>query len=392
MSFKYADRLDMLPQYLFAELDKIKLEQIAKGNTIIDLGVGDPDLPTSDEVVDALKSAAIDPSNHIYPSYSGMDRFRDVAAEWFYKRFGVKLDYRKQMLSLIGSKEGIAHFPLAFVNPGDVVLYTEPGYPVYFASTIFAGGIPYGLPLTKENNFLPLLDSIPEPTLKKAKMLFINYPNNPTSATADEAFFTEVIRFAKKHNIIVAHDAAYSEIYFGEKTHSILENPGAMDVAIEFHSLSKTFSMTGWRIGFACGNEDLIAGLGKIKTNIDSGVFQAVQWAGIKALTLGDILTEPLRQTYKKRVRMITDVLSEAGLESFNANATFYIWTKLPNNINSMSFTMKLIKQAGVVVSPGIGFGKSGEGYFRISVTNKEDQIQKACKKIAKVVADLSNE
>jgi LL-diaminopimelate aminotransferase len=387
MPFKYADRLDMLPQYLFAELDKIKSEQIAKGNTIIDLGVGDPDLPTSDEVVDALKSAAIDPSNHIYPSYSGMDRFRDVAAEWFHKRFGIKLDYKKQVLSLIGSKEGIAHFPLAFVNPGDVVLYTEPGYPVYFASTIFAGGIPYGLPLTKENYFLPLLDSIPEPTLKKAKMLFINYPNNPTSATADEAFFKGVIRFAKKHNIIVAHDAAYSEIYFGEKTHSILEYPGAMDVAIEFHSLSKTFSMTGWRIGFACGNEDLIAGLGKIKTNIDSGVFQAVQWAGIKALTLGDILTESLRQTYKKRVRMVTEVLSEAGLEPFNANATFYIWTKLPNNIDSMSFTMKLIKQAGVVVSPGIGFGKSGEGYFRISVTNKEDQIQKACEKIAKALA-----
>ncbi len=391
MPFKYAQRLDMLPQYLFAELDKIKSEQIAKGNHIIDLGVGDPDIPTSGEIVEAMKSAAMDPSNHTYPSYSGMDKFRDVAAEWFYKRFGVKLDYKKQVLSLIGSKEGIAHFPLAFVNPGDVVLYTEPGYPVYFASTIFAGGIPYELPLTSDNKFMPSLDSIPEPTLRKAKMLFINYPNNPTSAIADGLFFEKVINFAKKHNIIIAHDAAYSEIYFGKKTHSILEYPGAMDVAIEFHSLSKTFSMTGWRIGFACGNEELIAGLGKIKTNIDSGVFQAVQWAGIKALTLGDILTEPLRQIYKKRVSMVTEALSAAGLEPFNGNSTFYIWTKIPGTMDSMSFTMKLIQQAGIVVSPGIGFGKSGEGYFRISVTNKDELIQKACEKIAKVAADLSN-
>ncbi len=387
MPFKYAERLQMLPQYLFAELDRIKSEQIALGNTIIDLGVGDPDLPTSGEVVDALKSAAIDPLNHIYPSYSGMDKFREVAAEWFHKRFGVTLDYKRQVLSLIGSKEGIAHFPLAFVNPGDVVLYTEPGYPVYFASTIFAGGTPYALPLTRKNNFMPSLESIPAQVLEKAKMLFINYPNNPTSATADGAFFKKVIAFAKKHNIIIAHDAAYSEIYFGEKTRSIVDYPGAMDVAIEFHSLSKTFSMTGWRIGFACGNEELIAGLGKIKTNIDSGVFQAVQWAGIKALTRGDALTEPLRKIYEKRVRMVTSALTAAGLEPFNANATFYIWTKLPDNIDSMSFTMKLIQQAGVVVSPGIGFGKSGEGYFRISVTSKEDQIQKACEKIAKVLA-----
>ncbi len=387
MPFKYAGRLEMLPRYLFAELDRIKSEQIAAGRDIIDLGVGDPDLPTSGEVVEALQSAAQDPANHIYPSYSGMDRFREVAAEWFHKRFGVRLDYKKQVLSLIGSKEGIAHFPLAFINPGDVVLYTEPGYPVYFASTIFAGGTPYALPLTRENNFMPRLDSIPEHILAKAKLLFINYPNNPTSATADRAFFEKVIAFAKAHNIIIAHDAAYSEIYFGEKTHSILEYPGAMDVAIEFHSLSKTFSMTGWRIGFACGNDDLIAGLGTIKTNIDSGVFQAVQWAGIKALTLGDTLTGPLRTIYSRRVRMVTSALSAAGLEPYNGNATFYIWTRLPGTMDSTSFTMKLIQEAGIVVSPGVGFGKAGEGYFRISVTTREDQIALACERIAKVVA-----
>lgn len=386
MGFKYADRLNLLPRYLFAELDRLKSEQIAKGYKIIDLGVGDPDLPTSKEIVEELKRAAEDPSNHIYPSYSGMDKFREVAAEWFYKRFGVKLDHKIQMLSLIGSKEGIAHFPLAFVNPGDVVLYTEPGYPVYYASTLFANGEPYSLSLNKENNFLPIFNNIPEKILKKAKLLFLNYPNNPTSGIADENFFKKVIAFAKKYNIIIAHDAAYSEIYFGEKTHSILEYPGAMDVAIEFHSLSKTFSMTGWRIGFACGNEELISGLGKIKTNIDSGVFQAVQWAGIKALTLGDILTEPLRKVYKKRINIVTSKLSKIGLEPFNGNATFYVWTKLPSNIDSVSFTMKLLKHAGVIVSPGIGFGRSGENYFRISVTNKEDLIEEACVRIAKVL------
>lgn len=386
MPFKYADRLEVLPQYLFAELDRIKSEQIAKGKNIIDLGVGDPDLPTTPEIVDALRSAAQDPANHIYPSYSGMDRFREVAAEWFYGRFGVRLDHKKEVLSLIGSKEGIAHFPLAFVNPGDVVLYTEPGYPVYFASTVFAGGTPYALPLTEENHFLPQLDRIPAEILKKAKLLFINYPNNPTSSTADGAFFKNVIDFARKHHIIVAHDAAYSEIYFQEKTHSILEYPGALDVAIEFHSLSKTFSMTGWRIGFACGNRELIAGIGKIKTNIDSGVFQAVQWAGIRALTLGDAITGPLRKIYNDRVHLVTSALSAAGLRPFNAHATFYIWTGLPRGMDSISFTKQLIEDAGVVVSPGVGFGKSGEGYFRISVTNKEDLIREACERIAKTV------
>ncbi len=382
MSFKYADRLYVLPSYLFAELDRLKSEYIKSGKEVIDLGVGDPDIPTSKDIVEALKIASEDPANHIYPSYSGMDRFREVAAEWFYKRFNVKLDYKKQILSLIGSKEGIAHFPIAFVNPGDVVLYTEPGYPVYFASTIFAGGNPYPLPLIEKNRFLPDLNSIPERVLKKTKLLFINYPNNPTSAVADHTFFKKIIEFAKVHNIIVAHDAAYSEMYFKEKTHSILEYPGAMDVAIEFHSLSKTFSMTGWRIGFACGNDELIAGLGKIKTNIDSGLFQAVQWAGIKALTLGDALSEPLRERYHRRVDMVTTKLIKSGLKPFNNSATFYIWTKLPDCIDSTSFTMKLLQQTGVVVSPGIGFGKSGEGYFRMSVTNKEELLEKACEKI----------
>ncbi len=389
MPFKYADRLGKLPEYLFAELDRIKSAHIARGEDIIDLGVGDPDTPTPQEVVEALISSSRDPANHTYPSYSGMDRFRQAAAAWFNKRFDVGLDYRKQIVSLIGSKEGIAHLPLAFVDPGDTVLYTEPGYPVYYASTVFAGGVPYALPLLPENSFLPDLDAVPDKVLEKAKMLFINYPNNPTSATADSTFFKKVIGFAKEHRIIVAHDAAYSEIYFGEKTHSILEYPGAQDVAIEFHSLSKTFSMTGWRIGFACGNEGLVAGLGRVKTNIDSGVFQAVQWAGIEALSLSDRLTGPLRELYRQRVRIVTSSLSKAGLEPFNGNSTFYVWTKLPAGVDSVSFTEALIERAGVVVSPGIGFGPSGRNYFRISVTNSDDRITEACERIAKVIRAL---
>ena len=389
MSFKYADRLGRLPEYLFAEIDRIKSEHLARGEDVIDLGVGDPDIPTPSEVVDTLKSSAGDPTNYGYPSYSGMDRFRQAAAEWVYKRFGVRLDYKRQVLSLIGSKEGIAHFPLAFVDPGDTVLYTEPGYPVYYASTVFAGGVPYALPLVRENGFQPALDAVPGKVLETAKVLFINYPNNPTSATADGAFFRKVIGFAKEHGIIVAHDAAYSEIYFGEKTHSILEYPGAADVAIEFHSLSKTFSMTGWRIGFACGNEDLIAGLGRVKTNIDSGIFQAVQWAGIKALSLSDRLTGPLRDVYRGRVGIVTSSLSKAGLVPFNGNSTFYVWTRLPDGVDSVSFTRKLIEDAGVVVSPGIGFGASGRDYFRISVTNREDRIREACERIVKVAKAL---
>lgn len=386
MSFKYAERLELLPRYLFAELDRAKSEYRTKGMDIIDLGVGDPDLPTSDEVIKELELTAENPANHSYPSYSGMDKFREAAAEWLSKRFGVKPDYKKQVLSLIGSKEGIAHFPLAFVNPGDVVLYTEPGYPVYHASTVLAGGIPYGIPLKAENNFLPVFESIPEQIVDKAKILFINYPNNPTSATADETFFKKAIGFAKMHNIIIAHDAAYSEIYFKEKPHSILEYSGAMDVALEFHSLSKTFNMTGWRIGFACGNEELIAGLGKIKTNVDSGIFQAVQWAGIKALSLGDTLTEPLRRIYKSRIELVTSALTQSEYKPFNSGATFYVWIKLPHGVKSTLFTMNLLKETGVVVSPGVGFGKSGEGYFRISVTNKEEQLKKACEKIAHAI------
>ena len=285
MNFATADRLSLLPPYLFAELDRMRDEVAAKGVDIIDLGVGDPDLPTPPFVIDAMKKALEDDSTHHYPAYTGMGKFREVAAGWLKKRFGLKLDPASEMITLIGSKEGLAHFPFAFLNPGDVLLAPSPAYPVYHNCTLLAGGVPYQMPLLKKNDFLQDLDAVPADVLKKAKVLVVNYPNNPTAACADLSYFEKVVAFAKEHGLILISDAAYTEMSFdGFNPPSILEVDGAKDVAIEFHSLSKTFNMTGWRIGFAAGNKSLVAGLGKVKSQIDSGAFNAVQEAGIAAL------------------------------------------------------------------------------------------------------------
>jgi len=282
MKIEMAKRIEQIPPYLFAEIDKKKEAMRKKGMDIIDLGIGDPDLPTPAPIIERLKKSSEDPKNHRYPSYEGMIEFRRAAAQWFEKRFGVKFDLQTEVLALIGSKEGIAHIPLAFVNPGDYVLVPSPGYPVYRVSTLFAGGTPYFLPLRKENGFLPNLSEIPESVAKKAKLLFINYPNNPTSAIAEKPFFEEVVAFARRHQIIVCHDAAYSEVAFdGYRPLSFFEVEGAKEIGIEFHSLSKTFNMTGWRIGFAVGCSEIISVLGRVKTNIDSGIFQAIQEAGL---------------------------------------------------------------------------------------------------------------
>jgi LL-diaminopimelate aminotransferase apoenzyme (EC 2.6.1.83) len=327
--FEFSQRISQLPPYLFAQIDKKKREKIAQGVDVIDLGVGDPDIPTPEPIVDAMKRAVEKPEHHRYPSYEGMLTFRQAVADWYKRRFGVELDPQKEVITLIGSKEGIAHFPLAFVNPGDVVLCPDPAYPVYKIGTLFAGGVPYILPLKEENNFLPDFKSVPSDVLKKAKIIWVNYPNNPTSATATREFYKELIDWAREHNIIVASDLAYSEVYFdGERPPSILEIEGAKDVAIEFHSLSKTFNMTGWRLGMAVGNEKLIAGLGKVKTNVDSGQFQAIQEAGITALNLPEEEIQKLRNIYKERREVMTKALKEAGLEVYPSNATFYLWVK----------------------------------------------------------------
>jgi LL-diaminopimelate aminotransferase len=385
MEFEKAERLKHLPPYLFAEIDRKKKEIAARGVDIISLGIGDPDLPTPEHIVIKLKKAAENPKNHRYPDYEGLYEFRKAAADWFEKRFSVKFNPEDEVVSLIGSKEGIAHLPLAFVNPGDYVLVPDPAYPVYNIGTIFAGGISYIMPLKKENNFLPDLKAIPEEVLKKTKIMYINYPNNPTSAVADKNFFQDVVNLAHKYKFIVCHDMAYSELFYEEPPISIFNVEGAKDVAIEMHSLSKTYSMTGWRIGFAIGNKSIIEGLGKIKTNVDSGIFQAVQEAGIEALTGDQTVVSRYREIYRERRDLVVQKLQSLGYDVFYPKATFYVWVKTPQNLDSRTFCGKILEETGVVLTPGIGFGSHGEGYFRIALTVDKQRLNEALERISKV-------
>ncbi len=412
MKIELADRIKNLPPYLFAEIDRLKAEQTQKGVDVIDLGVGDPDLPTPGHIIEALKKTASDAENHRYPSYSGMNRFREAAAHWMKERFGVSLNPLAEVVSLIGSKEGIANFPLAFVNPGDVVLVPSPGYPPYNSGTLFAGGEPYFMPLRRENGFMPDLKAIPEKILRRAKAIHINYPNNPTGALATPNFYREVIAFAKKHNVIVCSDAAYVEQYDQERPSSFLEFEGARDVGIEFHSLSKTYNMTGWRIGFACGNADVIAGLGKVKTNIDSGIFQAVQWAGIAALEGDQKCVEDMRVVYRRRRNLVVGGLKKLGWDVACAASAFYIWVAVSDpsrtgkagcfdssrganpdspprtphrDYDSTSFAIKVLEETGIVITPGNGFGEGGEGYVRFSLTAPDARLQEALERLKKI-------
>ncbi|HJX73480.1 MAG TPA: LL-diaminopimelate aminotransferase [Candidatus Deferrimicrobiaceae bacterium] len=384
--FPLSARIRALPPYLFAELDRKKHEVRARGVDIIDLGVGDPDRPTPKFIVNRLKREAEIPANHQYPSYEGLPQFRAAVAEWYRRRFGVSLDSPSEVVALIGSKEGIAHFPLAFVNPGDTVLVPDPGYPVYHIATMFAGGRSHFLPLRRENAFLPDFGAIPRSVLAKAKILFLNYPNNPTSAVADRKFYRTVLGLAEEHDLIVAHDVAYTEIYFdGKRPMSILELPGAKKRCIEFHSLSKTYNMTGWRIGFAVGNAELVAGIGKVKTNVDSGVFQAVQGAGIAALESGDEVTDAIRKTYQDRRDVLVPGLRRLGLDPVEPLATFYVWIPVPKGYTSASCSAHLLERAGIVTTPGNGFGKGGEGYIRIALTKEKGKLREALSRMRKV-------
>jgi len=381
-----ADRIKNLPPYLFAKIDQMKVEVEQKGMDIIDLGVGDPDLPTPPHIITALQDAAKDPKNHRYPSYSGMLEFRDAVSQWCQKRFKVTLDPRTEAISLIGSKEGIAHIPLAYINPQDSVLIPEPGYPVYSTATLFAGGNPYFMPLLKDKNFLPDFSAIPEEVLMKAKLMYLNYPNNPTSAVADRSFFTEAVELAREHQFILCHDAAYTEIFFdGYQPGSILEIPGAKEVAIEFHSLSKTYNMTGWRIAFAVGNPEAIGALGQVKTNIDSGVAQAIQVAGMKALLGDQTFLDDMRTTYQERRDVLIVGLKEAGFEITVPKATFYLWIKTPAGFTSEECTAHLLTNAGIVTTPGNGFGTSGEGFIRMALTVNKDRCAEAVDRIKKL-------
>ncbi len=383
MRIEKAERLKRLPPYLFKEIDRQKEEVRAKGTDIIDLGVGDPDLPTPPHIIDALSRAAADPANHRYPSYSGMHAFNETCARWYKRRFDVDLDPDTEVVTLIGSKEGIAHIPLAFINPGDVALAASPAYPVYSIGTQFAGGEPYLMDLRKENAFLPDLRAIPPEVAKKAKMMFINYPNNPTAAVATRDFFESVVAFAEEYGVIVCHDAAYSEMaYDGFQPMSFLEVAGAKSVGMEFHSLSKTYNMTGWRIGFAVGCADVIAGLGQIKSNIDSGAFQAIQFAGIAALEGDQRCVEEMRTTYAERRDLLVDGLRSAGFSVEKPRATFYVWIEVPKGYNSAGLTSRLLTEAGIVTTPGNGFGAAGEGYIRMALTVSRERIREAVERI----------
>jgi LL-diaminopimelate aminotransferase len=383
LKIQQAERVKQIPPYLFAEIDKKKAELRGKGVDLIDLGIGDPDLPTPGRIIDRLADAARDAENHRYPSYEGMLDFRQAVAHWYERRFHVSLDPHTEVLTLIGSKEGIAHIPLAFVDQGDYVLVPNPGYPVYRVATLFAGGTPYFMPLLRENQFLPDLSEIPSQIAERAKLMFINYPNNPTAAVAERSFFEEVVEFGDKHGTIVCHDAAYSEIAYDRyRPMSLMEVDGARDVAIEFHSLSKTFNMTGWRIGSAVGNPEIIAGLGKIKTNIDSGVFQAVQIAAAEAYNGYGIETDEIINTYQARRDLLVEAIRAVGLEVDPPKATFYIWASVPDGYTSAQFAAHLMEKSGIVATPGIGFGDAGEGYIRFSLTAEDDRLREAANRL----------
>lgn len=383
--FEFSERLTKLPPYLFAEIDRAKREAKAEGRDIVDLGIGDPDLPTPKHVINALYKAALDPANHHYALDSGMPRLRQAIARWYKKRFGVQLDPDTEVLPLIGSKEGIAHMPLAFINAGDYVLVPDPCYPPYKNGTIFAGGVPYLMPLLAENKFLPDLDIIKANVANKTKMMFVNYPNNPTGAVADEEFYKKTLDFAHRHNILICSDAAYSEISYDRyRPTSVLQMVGAKDRAVEFHSLSKTYNMTGWRIGWACGNRRAIEGLVKVKSNIDSGIFQAIQLAGIAALEGPQGSVAKANRIYKERRDALVSGLSSLGWKVSKPKATFYVWAKTLQGYNSASMAKALLEKADIIATPGSGFGKYGEGYIRMALTVPKERIKTAILRLKK--------
>lgn len=382
--FETADRLKNVAPHLSAEIDRKKRERIAQGADVIDLGVGDTDLGTHPDIVEACKKALEDPKNHKYPFQVGSPNFRRAISSFLDRRFGVNVAEREEVIPLIGSKEGIGHFILAFVNPGDYVLLPDPGYPVYNSWTQFAGGRPYEMPLLRENNFLPELAAVPEEVLKKTRLMILNYPNNPTSSLADIAYFDSVSSLAKKFGFIVLHDAAYTELYFDETPPSFLQARYGREVGIEFHSLSKSFCMTGWRTGFAVGNETLISGLTRMKNNIDTGTFLALQEAGAFALDHIETILPPLVQKFKKRKNVIVDGLRKGGFDVFEPKATIYVWCATPPGTPSLEFAERLLDEAAVVVTPGRGLGTCSEGYFRISLTSSESVLAEAAARICR--------
>jgi LL-diaminopimelate aminotransferase len=382
-----AKRIEKLPPYLFAEIDRKVAEAKARGADIISFGVGDPDLPTPPHVVEALARAAADPGTHRYPSYTGMPAFREAIASWYGRRFGVALDADEQVQPLVGSKEGIFHLPVAFVDPGDVALIPDPGYPVYETGTILAGGEPLLLPLTPDNGYVPDLDAIPGDKLERAKVLWMNYPSNPTAACVDVDVFRRAVDFCRTHDLLLAHDAAYTEITFDDYVApSALEPEGAKDCVVEFHSLSKTYNMTGWRIGWVAGAPPAIEALKRLKTNIDSGIFDAVQRAGIAALEGPQDHLRSNVETYRRRRDLLCDGLKSMGVVVDPPRGSIYVWVPVPDGHTSESFTELLLNEAAIVVAPGNGYGPSGQGFVRFSLTLADDRLEEGVERLRKVV------
>ncbi|MGI5911769.1 MAG: LL-diaminopimelate aminotransferase [Syntrophomonadaceae bacterium] len=371
--------MQKLPPYLFARIEQKIAQAKEKGIDIINLGIGDPDQPTPSFIIDKMAKSIYDPGNHQYPSSIGLLEFRQAVAEWYLKRFGVTLEAGSEIVSLIGSKEGIAHISFAYLDHGDINLVPDPGYPVYGIGTLLAGGEPYLMPLLEENGYLPILEDIPSDIARKAKLMFLNYPNNPTGAVADLSFFKKVVEFAKTYDIIVCHDAAYSELAFDQiQPNSFLQAEGAKDVGIEFHSLSKTYNMTGWRIGWAAGNKAVIEVLARFKSNIDSGAFQAIQYAGIEALRSDQNEIKEMKKIYEERRNICIEGLTRLGWKVTPPKGSFYLWVKVPKGFTSASFAELVLEKAAVIITPGNGYGQYGEGYFRIALTVDQLRIKEA--------------
>jgi LL-diaminopimelate aminotransferase len=377
-------RIENLPPYLFVEISKKIAEKRAKGEDIVDFSIGDPDIPTPPHIIEKLCRAAKEPANHRYPESEGLPELRQAIAAWYKKRFGVDLDPDKEVLPLIGSKEGVFHIAFCFIDFRDVALVPDPSYPVYPISTTLAGGSPYYLPLTEENNFLPDLDAVPASILKQAKLLWLNYPNNPTGAVADLDFFNRAVEFARRNKLAICHDGPYSEVAFdGYKPDSFLQADGAKEVGVEFHSLSKTYNMTGWRIGMVVGNATMIDALKRLKSNIDSGVPQAIQYAAIEALNGPQDCIKEHNAIYQRRRDLVIEVLNNMGFKAQTPKASLYIWAKVPKGYSSLEFATDLLERVGVVVTPGTGYGKHGEGYIRLSLTIPDALLVKGLSRLA---------
>ena len=382
---RFASRVEKIPPYLFVEISRKIAAKRAEGIEVISFGIGDPDLATPAHVVDALRETAGDLPNHRYPESDGLPEFRKATADWYQRRFGISLDPDSEVISLIGAKEGIGHAALCFIEPGDIALVPDPGYPVYSVGTWFAGGECHWMPLKEENGWLPDLDAIPEDVARQAKVMWLNYPNNPTGAVADLGYFEKVVDFAKAYDIAVMHDACYTDVTFDGYRHpSFLEVPGAMDVGVEFHSLSKTYNMTGWRLGMAVGNAEMMNALLIVKSNLDSGVPQAIQHMGIEALNTSDEWIDERNAVYQRRRDKVLDALASIGLETDPPKASLYVWARIPDGYTSGEFAEALLDQCDIVVTPGAGYGPSGEGYIRFSLTIDDEQLEEGLDRIAK--------